>query len=275
MKLPSLPSLSPPRLFTRSRSLNRFPDNNLQQESPRPQSSKARQRAKSVSSKEEGQELLGVAFCSAEVEELPADFQLRRALKPLLNFKRTKSKDISNPYLFRGAPMVTTIVRSVGSHTKGVWSLIEKASRVGIRLAEMERPPLKKHYHIVQGGSPFMCTLLLQLVKAEVPPRRRRLGQRQPSYNWTRHWIHEACIQCPHPRRFPRLSTVSKVSGFDGCKRCHFECDGDWGFQVSVWFAWWTLETQRDCRCSARDSLHLRRGLSGTGERLRCPFSMR
>ena len=68
-----------------------------QQESPRSESSKARPRAKSASSKEDSQELFGAAWCPVEVEEFTADFQLRRALKPLLNFKQIKSKDISNP----------------------------------------------------------------------------------------------------------------------------------------------------------------------------------
>ena len=50
-------------------------------------------------------ELSGVALCSAETEGLPADFQLRRALKPLLEHKIVQEKNISNPYLFRGAPI--------------------------------------------------------------------------------------------------------------------------------------------------------------------------
>ena len=55
---------------------------------------------------------------SAEVEELLADFQLRREPKPLLKFKQINNKDISNLYLFKGAPMVTTFVRSAGSCMK-------------------------------------------------------------------------------------------------------------------------------------------------------------
>ena len=78
-----------------------------------------------------------MTLCSAEAEDCPADFQLCTALKPLLNMKLIQHKDISNPYLFRGAPMVTTFVRSAGSRTKGVWRLIEKASLADIRLAEM------------------------------------------------------------------------------------------------------------------------------------------
>ena len=63
--------------------------------------------------------------------------------------------------------MVTTFVHSAGSRTKGVWNLIEKASRVDIRLAEMEHPSLKKRYHIVQDEPLFICTPLLEIIKTE------------------------------------------------------------------------------------------------------------
>ena len=86
-----------------------------------------------------------VALCSAETEELPEDFQLHSALKPLQDFKSVKNKNISNPYLFWGALLVTNFVRSAGSRTKGVWRLLEKPSRADIRLAEMEYPLIKKN----------------------------------------------------------------------------------------------------------------------------------
>ena len=85
-----------------------------------------------------------MVLCSAEAEELPVNFQLRRALKPLLYFKKIEKKSISNPYLFRSALMETTFNHSAGSHMKGVWRLLEKASQVNIRLAEMEPLSLKK-----------------------------------------------------------------------------------------------------------------------------------
>ena len=162
----TLHSLSPPRLFSRSRSLNRLPNNNPDQDHSHPLISKARPIARSASSKEDGQELLKVALCSAEAEELPADFQLHRALKPLLNFKQIKNKDISNPYLFRGAPMVTTFVHSAGSRSKVVCRVVEKASRVNITL----------HYiNILFWVGPHLCAPLFLLVaKIEVPLRRQR-----------------------------------------------------------------------------------------------------
>ena len=39
---------------------------------------------------------------------------------------------------------MTTFVRSVGSRTKSVWQFLDKASRVNIRLVELEHPSLKK-----------------------------------------------------------------------------------------------------------------------------------
>ena len=41
--------------------------------------------------------------------------------------------------------MVTTFVCSAGNHTKELWRFIEEASRVDIRLAELEHPSLKKN----------------------------------------------------------------------------------------------------------------------------------
>ena len=59
-------SLSPSRLFSRSRSLKRLPNNNPDQKHSHPQPSKALPRTRSASSKEDGQKLLGVALCYAE-----------------------------------------------------------------------------------------------------------------------------------------------------------------------------------------------------------------
>ena len=106
--------------------------------------SKVRNWVKSASAEKSSQELFGVALCSAEVEELSTDFQLRRALKPLLEFKKIRDKKICNPNLFRGTPMVTTFVRSTGGRTKDVWQFLEKASRADIRLAELEHPSFQK-----------------------------------------------------------------------------------------------------------------------------------
>ena len=55
-----------------------------------------------------------------EAEELPANFQLRRALKLPPELERVNNKKISHPCLFRATPMVTPFVRSAGSRRKGV-----------------------------------------------------------------------------------------------------------------------------------------------------------
>ena len=76
------------------------------------------------------------ALCSTETKELPVDFQLRRALKSLLELN-----------------LVTTFVRSAGSCTKGVWKLLEKASRADIRLAELEHPSPSNVISFMQSSS--------------------------------------------------------------------------------------------------------------------------
>ena len=74
------------------------------------------------------------------------DFQLLKALKPLLGLKIFFLNKVSNPLNFRGAAMVTTFVRSVGGRTLGVWKFPETTSQTdtGVRLAELEHPSLKK-----------------------------------------------------------------------------------------------------------------------------------
>ena len=51
--------------------------------------------------------------------------------------------------------MVTTFVCLAGSHTKGVWRLIEKASQEDIRLAEMAHPSLEKTLTFCSGRVPI------------------------------------------------------------------------------------------------------------------------
>ena len=58
---------------------------------------------------------------------------------------------------------------------------------------------------------------------------------------------------------------MSKISESDVSKPCHFECEGtERSKQVSA-VAWWTLESQCACCCSAGDWLYLRCGMSGAG----------
>ena len=96
-----------------------------------------------------------MALCYAETEELPADSQICSALKSLLELKSVQEKNISNPNLFRGAPIVTIYVRLAGSRTKGAWKFLEKASQADIRLAEFEHPSPRKMMSYCSGRVPI------------------------------------------------------------------------------------------------------------------------
>ena len=50
---------------------------------------------------------------------------------------------------------MTTFVRSAGNRTKDLWRFIEEASRVDIRLAELEHPSLKKMLSFCSGRVPI------------------------------------------------------------------------------------------------------------------------
>ena len=143
-RTPSLPSLSPSAISTQ----DIFP---------------ARQRhdppARKKPNRQEGEEELSIqqiqraaALCSVELEAV-GDFQLRKALKPLLSLDKIKNLNVSNPANFRSAAMVTTFVRSAGDRTKGVWKFLSTVCQTdtGIKLAELEHSSLKKMHTILFG----------------------------------------------------------------------------------------------------------------------------
>ena len=84
-----------------------------------------------------------MALCSGVVNP-KINFTLRKALGPQVKFTNVKNKAVSMN--FKGAPMVITFIRSVRSWTKAVWQWLERANQadIGIRLAELEHPLLKK-----------------------------------------------------------------------------------------------------------------------------------
>ena len=108
-----------------------------------PQPSKARQKAKSTST-EDSQELLGVALCTAEAKELPADFQFRWAPKPLLHFKQIKNKK-------KFQTRICSVVHPW-------WPPLFARLGVDIML-ELKHPSSRKSCHFVLGVSLFMSIL--------------------------------------------------------------------------------------------------------------------
>ena len=148
-RTPSLPSLSP----TIISSQELFPAKRKQNP---PASKKANQ--------QEGEKELTIqqiqqaaALCSVELEAV-AEFQLRKALKPLLSLDKIKNLNVSNPVNFRSAAMVTTFVRSAGDRTKGVWKFLSTVCQTdtGIKLAELEHSSLKKCIPYCSGRVPIL-----------------------------------------------------------------------------------------------------------------------
>ena len=74
-----------------------------------------------------------------------SDVQLWKTLKPLLDIEKIKKKKVSNLFNFRGAPMVTTFVRSASTRTQGVWKFLKKSSQtdIGVGRAELVHSYLK------------------------------------------------------------------------------------------------------------------------------------
>ena len=146
---PILPSLSPittPKIFSRSRSVNRI---GLSQSSspihPRTHSETNQVR----------NPLIGITLCTEPDPSKITDHQLKTILKPLSSFRYINEKNISNPYLFRDAAKVTTFVHAAGNRTRELWCFIQEASCADLRLAELEHSSLKKMLPFCRAGSRF------------------------------------------------------------------------------------------------------------------------
>ena len=130
-RTPSLPTLSPrdissQELFPAIPSPKRKPD-------PHAGKKKLNRQQEKLSI---GQIQRAAALCSVELEAV-GDFQLRKALKPLLSLEKINDLNITNPSNFRSAAMVTTFVRSAGDRTKGVWKFLSTVclTDTGMKLA--------------------------------------------------------------------------------------------------------------------------------------------
>ena len=146
----SLPSLSPSSIASEEL----FPARQRQD----PPASK-----KKINRQEGEQELTimqiqqAAALCSVELEAV-GDFQLWKALNPLLSLDKIKNLNVSNPVNFRSAAMVTTFVRSAGDRTKGVWKFLSTDCQTdtGIKQAELEHSSLKKCIPYCSGRAPIL-----------------------------------------------------------------------------------------------------------------------
>ena len=196
-RTPSLPSLSPSTI-----SSELFP---AKQKQDPPASKKT--------NRQEGEQWTihqiqqAAALCSVELEAV-GDFQLRKALKPLLNLEKIKNLNVSNPANFRSAAMVTTFVQSAGERTKGVWKFSSTVCQTdtGIKLAELEHSSLKKCIPFCSGRVPILVhPSLYRSLKLRFPHRCRNY-KGQPGYYWTRHRFPASGRRHPHPEGFPARS---------------------------------------------------------------------
>ena len=148
--MPSFSPISPPRLLPWAHSETK--------KQPPTLASSLRKGTKSASN-EVRQAVNGYYFWSDTLETSTMDHHLTKSLKHLISLKTINNKDITNPYLFRGAPMVTTFVRSAGNRTTKLWRFLEEASQTDIRLAELEHPSLKRLLHQCTGRVPIYVHL--------------------------------------------------------------------------------------------------------------------
>ena len=146
---PQSPSLSPiitPKLITQSHSVTR---------TSTPPPSATKQRSQSVST-EVRRATNAFYFCEDILEPQHLDHVLKKALKPLLALKTIDKADITNPYNFKNAPMLTTFVRAAGNRTKELWLFIEEASRADVMLADTTNAMLRKMLPYCAGRVPIL-----------------------------------------------------------------------------------------------------------------------
>ena len=137
-KSPSLSPITTPKLLTRAHSVTR--------ESPTAAASsptEPKPRSRSASN-EVRRAFTAFHFCQDILKPQNMENILKQTLKPLPSLKTIDGKDITNPYLFKNAAMVTTFVRSAGPRTKELWHFLEGASRADVMLADLRHQSLKK-----------------------------------------------------------------------------------------------------------------------------------
>ena len=94
-------------------------------------------------------------FREDTLESSTLEHHVKQSLRPLSGLKTIDQKDVTNPYLFKCATMVTTFVRSAGNRNKELRRFIEEASRMNIMLAEMEHPSLNVIWTKCTGRVPI------------------------------------------------------------------------------------------------------------------------
>ena len=189
----------------------------------------------------------------------------RISLKSLMNLDFIGLNKVANPYLFRGAPGVTTFVLPTGSRTKAVRNFLEKASRAEIMMAELEHPSLKNMLSFCSERVPiyvhplFYWSLILQYHLDVVGVSRNGRVTTVLGTGSLRH--------ANMPTTSGQYLTVSNV-GLKLPNLAFFQCERTERSKKMRALAWWPLKPLNECCCSARGLLSLCWGLSGAEGRL-------
>ena len=148
IEIPLPPSLSPittPKILTRSHSATRLSPSPQTPSTSTASTSSTIHKARARSASTEARRAINAFyFCEDTFENPHLDRLLKQTLKPLRSLKKIDEKDITNPYLFKDAPMLTTFVRSAGNRTKELWHFIDEASQTDVILADFKNTMLKK-----------------------------------------------------------------------------------------------------------------------------------
>ena len=120
-----------------------------------PPASSTKQQSQSAST-EVRRALNAFYFCADILEPQHLDHVLKKSLEPLLSLKKIDNHNITNPYTFKNAPMLTKFVRLAGNQTKELWQFIEEASRADVMLADTRNNMLEKMLPYCAGRVPIL-----------------------------------------------------------------------------------------------------------------------
>ena len=174
--------------------------------------------------------------------------------------------------------MVTTFIRSVGSHTNQVWRFLAQACKVesNARLVELEHPSLKSLAIFFKEGSLSTSTPSSIGRWNWSSPWMSGVCVGRPSNYWAWYWFPETVRQHLYPEGFRGRRWQRVRQSESGWLETLLVCIiGDWWISASVCACWANSRTSVRCCRSARDSLHLRSWLTGAGEWLCHFFSIR
>ena len=154
-----------------------------------------------------------------------------KGTEAVTGLEKNLEKKTANPINFRCAPMVTTVVRSAGDRTRGIWKFLEMVCQTdtGVRLAEVQHSSLNQMLNYCVGRVPiYVHPSLYRSLKVRFPLDVGGLSRDgRVTTELGRDSLRQA-IDILNPEDFWAIVDTD-------FKRCHFKCEGTEGCKQVTW----------------------------------------